>query len=80
MMNNNYKNIIFCALCSSLLVACGPKKEEGKPSASGQIEKKQAPTITPPPPTPQAPEHEGGFTPEEELEINEDNVTNPFPG
>lgn len=74
-MHFNYKHITLCILCSFLLTACGPKKETEK-----QEEPKQTQRMSPS--APQTPEHEEALTPEqkEELEINEDNVMNPFPG
>lgn len=78
-MTFNYKNITLCVLCAFLLAACGPKKEMENKKEQEQTQSGcggSAPS--------QAPEkkQETPLTPEqkEELEINEDNVMNPFPG
>jgi len=71
--------------CVFLLVTCGPKKEEGSPVAQAKEEQPQSapPVVIPPAPqTPEQKHEEGHLTPQqkEELEINEDDVMNPFPG
>lgn len=74
-MNTNQKNIIFYIICAFLLVACSPTDHEEK--SSGVNQETQAPS------TPQAPKKtEDGLTRQqkEQLEINEDEVMNPFPG
>lgn len=82
-MNTKCKYTVLYIICAFLLVSCGPKKQEEKPpeqkeavqpSAPEQKEKEDT--------TLMYPEHLGApATPQEqELEINEDNVMNPFPG
>jgi len=70
-MNVELKKMIYCASTALLLVSCGQKKsEETVPPA--RVEEPQ--------PTP--PQNEKPLTPQEmdQLEIDEDNVMEPFPG
>lgn len=87
-MRVNFKYAIIGAMlgaaCLFLLVACGPKKEEGSPVAQQKAEEPQSvpPAVIPPALHTPEQKHEEELTPEqkEKLEINEDDVMNPFPG
>lgn len=65
-MNFKYTKLILLACSAFILVSCGPKKTEETPVPQPEQQKTK----------------EGNLTPQqkEELEIDEDNVMNPFPG
>jgi hypothetical protein len=84
-MNYKYANLVLLASAAFLLVSCGPKKtEEAPPPEQNQeapLQELQKPV--PPEPLPKSLNNKGEpLTPgqKEELEIDEDNVMNPFPG
>jgi len=82
-MNIQCKYTILCTICAFLLASCGPKKQEGKPPEQKEVVKPSAPEEKEKEDTTlMYPEHLGPpATPQEQqLEIDEDNVMNPFPG
>lgn len=81
-MKINYKSIFLYTTCGFLLVSCGPKKQEEKPPEQKEAVQPSVPEQKEKPDTSlMYPEHLGPGTPQEQqLEINEDNVMNPFPG
>jgi hypothetical protein len=85
-MNIPYKHIALSTMCAFLLVSCGPKKQEEKPAEQKEavkpLEDKENNDTLLMYPEELSEEEKKALTPQEqeELEINEDNVMNPFPG
>jgi len=83
-MNYKYTNLVLLVSAVFTLVNCGPKKtEEASPPEQNQgapLQELQRPI--PPEPLPKHLNNKEELTPgqKEELEIDEDNVINPFPG
>ncbi len=76
-MNRQGKNLVFLICSIGLVLGCGPKNKAE--AAAEPTPQQEALIMTDPEPTSQP---EETLTPQqkEELEINEDNVMNPFPG
>lgn len=79
-MKMNYKKPLVCVIFSILVVACGPKKEGEKqqPPPAQETNKLQSY-----PDSEILKKEKEGQIPseqEQELQIDEDNVMNPFPG
>ncbi|OJW53386.1 MAG: hypothetical protein BGO67_01400 [Alphaproteobacteria bacterium 41-28] len=83
-MKYKYTNLVLLISAAFVLVSCGPKTTEEAPQPE---QKQEAPVQElekpiPPEPLPRHLNNKEELTPgqKEELEIDEDNVMNPFPG
>ena len=83
-MDFKWTKLVLLTCSVFILASCGPKKTEEAPAPE---QKQEAPMMklqnpVPPAPLPTHPNKEEPLTPQqkEELEIDEDNVMNPFPG
>ncbi|HUX79075.1 MAG TPA: hypothetical protein VMW10_04940 [Alphaproteobacteria bacterium] len=84
-MNFKLKRLMLLACSAIVLVSCGPKKTDEAPAPEQKQESPSMELQKPVPlqPLPKHPNNKDGtLTPgqKEELEIDEDNVINPFPG
>lgn len=79
-MKINYKQILVCVIFSILAVACGPKKEEKKQQPPPAQETNKLLSYPDNEVLKKEKEGQKPSEQEQELQIDEDNVMNPFPG